>query len=180
MILKTILNPFVFIVTTIRFTKSSMTSSVELEDWKSTLAVLKQFRETRGYMPTGTSDPRLSSWLTNQRREHRGCSGIMANEEIYKSFTEILNQYPEDFLNPEMKWLKKFESFCNWIQSGNELENQSYRSWIDRQKRLYNPDIVYSKGIMTNAVVHKTFTNYVKGKEDKFFWGSEIPDTFGL
>jgi len=154
----------------------------EEDNWIFKLEEVKKYIDNNNKRPSGTNKneeiQKLGSWIYCQTEKYKKKVEIMTNEEIYKNWTEFINdpKYSKHFLSNEEKWNMKLEKVKEYIDDNNKRpsgknkndEIQKLSSWISDQ--LINYKQKSRKRIMSNEEIRKKWTDFINDpKYSKYF-----------
>jgi hypothetical protein len=91
--------------------------------WYENLEAVKQYMNTYHKKPVeGSEDNKIARWISTQNSSYRDKTAIMKNEEIYKAYTDFLNdeQYKQYMLNDKEIWLQKLDKLKDCLIKNNK------------------------------------------------------------
>jgi hypothetical protein len=114
-----------------------------------------------------SEDDYLARWISTQNYSYRDKIAIMKNEEIYKAYTDFLNndQYKQYLLNDKEIWLYKFDKLKEYLIKNNKKptpydkdENiKSIGNWTSRQIINYKK----KEGVLKSNEFYIKWTEFI-------------------
>ena len=117
--------------------------------WNKQFIQLKAFMDENKRRPTDNSkdeiEKKIGKWLSTQKQNYKKKTQCMKDEEIYKEWTEFLEEYKEYFKSNDDIWNKQFiqlKAFMDenkrrpTIKSKDEIEKILSR-WLHHQQNNY-------------------------------------------
>ena len=146
------------------------------ENWNNTLNKVIQYINLNNKRPSQTDKDTyirsLGYWTSDQIHNYNNKKCIMSNEEIYKLWTEFINddKYNIYFISNEELWNLTFNDVKNYIDSNNKKPSDSDKNkeikilgnWINRQQSIYKT----KERIMSNEEIYSIWTNFIN--DDKY------------
>ena len=121
------------------------------EIWMKKLEELKKYIDDNGQRPSENDKniyiKKIGKWTSKQKSYYKRNKYIMNNQEIYKKWTEFINndKYKKYFLSYENKWINTFENLKEYIDKHKKIpslndKNNDYKiliKWVYLQQKLY-------------------------------------------
>ena len=147
--------------------------------WDNTLNDVKQYIDINNKRPSKSSDEQINSlcqWISDQQKNYKNRKQIMMNEEIYKIWTEFINndKYKLYFISNENNWILKLNEVKQYIYTNNKNPSQTDEDkhihtlgkWISHQQQNYKN----KKEIMKNEEIYKIWTDFINDKNYKSYF----------
>jgi hypothetical protein len=103
----------------------------------------------------------------------------MQNEEIYKLWTEFINdeKYKQYFISNEEEWKQKLEYCKNYIDENNKRPNERDKDinikkigcWLSKQITNYKT----KKYIMQNEEIYNLWTEFINDEKYKEYFNTD-------
>jgi superfamily II DNA or RNA helicase len=150
------------------------------EDWCNILEKIKNYIIINNKKPSSKSTIKdikfLGCWLGCQRQTYKSKTQIMKNDDIYKLWTEFINdeKYKSFFLTDKEVWcnnlnkLKKYidENLIRPSNSDKNRENKLLASWISNQQIICKS----KTQLMKNDDIYKLWCEFINDdKYSKYF-----------
>jgi superfamily II DNA or RNA helicase len=154
------------------------------ENWKQTLAKLKEFMDENHRRPSSTSknpdEKFLGRWVVTQIGNYTKKEHLMKIPEIYKTWTEFINddKYKDYFMSNEDKWkqtLAKVKEFMDEnhrrpIQKSKNPDEKVLGRWISGQLKNYTK----KQHIMKDPEIYNIWTEFINDdKYKEYFMSNE-------
>ena len=151
---------------------------------------LKQLEEVKYYIDENNKRPNIENknkkikylgrWISRQILNYKNKKQIMSNDEIYKKWTEFINneKYELYFISNEEKWNNKLQKVIEYIDKNNnkpdannsDEEIKRLGQWCDSQKHDYKN----KKHIMTISEIYNKWSEFINNpKYKKYFISKE-------
>jgi hypothetical protein len=147
--------------------------------WNDILGKLLKFFDTNNKKPSIKHNKYLYGWLHNQRRHYKHKKEIMKLEEIYKIWTEILNNpnYTKYILSTIDLWKYNFANLVEFINHNKSRPsistNEILCNWLNGQIQNYKN----RKNIMKNEEIYIIWHNFINDmKYVKYFTDNTIDE----
>ena len=139
--------------------------------WYENLERVKTFIDENGKRPLPSTNKELYGWLSHQIQNSKARLQIMKNDEIYKLWTEFVNdaRYKQYFLSNEESWKIKLAEVKQFIDTNNfrptQKTNKELHGWLSNQlnnskerKQIMQIDEIYS--LWTEFVNNARYKKY--------------------
>ena len=136
--------------------------------WNQYFNKLKAYIDTNNKLPSEKVNKELYIWYQHQISIFKKKCYIMKNDEIYKIWSEFINNknYSKFFIDNETHWKKMFEKLKNYLDTNNsrptKKNNQELDSWLKVQITTSNKKI----NIMKNETIYNLWKLFIN--EDKY------------
>ena len=151
------------------------------EIWLKRLEEVKEYIDEYKKTPsTKDKDTKLGMWISHQKKNYKKNTKIMSNTEIYKLWTEFINdeKYKKYFLSNEEIWNLNLEEVKEYIDEykktpltkDKDNKIKTLGKWISHQKENYKK----KKFCMSNTEIYKLWTEFINDeKYKKYFLSNE-------
>jgi hypothetical protein len=136
--------------------------------WKQHFNEFKLYIDTNNKLPLEKVNKELYIWYQRQISIFKKKCSIMKNVEIYKIWSEFINNrnYCKFFLDNEIHWKKMFEKLKKYLDTNNsrptKKNNQELNNWVKVQITTFNKKI----NIMKNETIYNLWKSFIN--EDKY------------
>jgi superfamily II DNA/RNA helicase len=138
------------------------------ETWYENLEAVKQYMDKYHKKPVEDSeDNKIARWISTQNSSYRDKTAIMKNEEIYKAYTDFLNddRYKQYMLNDKEIWLQKLDKLKDFLIKNNKKPTPNNKNedikcignWLSKQTINYRK----KEGIFKNNEFYIKWTEFI-------------------
>ena len=146
---------------------------------------MKRLDEVKEYIDTNNKRPNkriniLGRWICTQRQNYKKKIYIMFNDEIYKKWTDFINddKYKSYFITNKNIWYEKLNEIKTYIDTNNKRPNSKDKNkqinilgqWIGDQQKKYKT----KKAIMSNEDIYKIWTDFINNEKYKLYFLSNV------
>jgi len=141
------------------------------EIWKLKLIDIKLYINTNKTLPNKKKNKILREWITTQKANHKIKTQIMSNPEIYKKWTEFINdeKYKMYFISNEEIWNSNLDELKKYIDINNkrpsEESNNNYVKKLGRWTSHQNKTYTKKKEIMSNPEIYNIWTEFINDQK---------------
>lgn len=120
------------------------------ETWQETFEIVKKYIDENEKRPSMHSDDAqmrsLGNWVTTQHHNYNNFMKNMKDKEIYKTWKELIEEYPELFQSDEDNWNKNLKSVEKYIDKhkkrpsskAEDTEEKRLGNWLIKTQRAYD------------------------------------------
>lgn len=123
----------------------------DIEIWNEKCDLMENFVRTHNKFPsensTNEEDKKLGQWISRQKHVYKYKTGPMADENIYKRWTELCVKYPKSLIYKKNLWKLMFKKVKSYVKDNKK-----------RPPRTSNIKEIKVLGIW----VHRQITNFKK------------------
>jgi len=137
------------------------------DEWKLQLNELKKYFDDNNKKLIRSDNPFLNGWMRTQITNYKMKEKIMSNSEIYKLWTDFINdeKYKKYLMSNEDIWKLKLEELKKYIDNNDKKppctkkHNELFTlgRWIDTQQQHYKR----KKFIMSNKEIYDIWNKFI-------------------
>jgi len=145
------------------------------ETWIKKTEEIKEYMNKNNKRPSQNDKDKkiknLGKWISDQQINYKNKENIMKNEEIYNTWTKIINdsKYKKYLMTYEEMWneslneVKKYIDENNKRPSKNDEYNKQLEYWISDQQKSYKK----KENIMKNEEIYNKWTDFINDPKYK-------------